>query len=886
MVKVEHKQTRVIVTFTGDVTEASIIELVNEIDRMKIDFFYRQVDLHIASHGGETTALEYFIEAISHWRQQDLTVTTRALISCKSAAAIMLSLGDHREASSSSRLHYHDSRMSLNQHSVVTSDSAEVVSEVLKGIDNRMLESLVDRVVEDDIFASSMQVAALEDRDKAILGNIRMEWSRSTNEESDDEDDETWLNIWLKKTQETNNEQVLHARWFKLYEALLNQDQPISATFAIKLGLVDRLVEPTAEKWGDPTLGSDARWIAIPEWRTAYPYGRMDERHLRRHMLILGETGSGKTKSAILPVLAAAYRSPRVGVGLVIDPKSELDDVLDEWSKGNGREKYKHLVRITASDIALNLMSGDVWSIKGMIENNEYWGVAQRILQRVATLTDSNPARILLGEPTPGRDPYWYQEGTALATTIVAVAVEFLIHPENYIECDESGEKDRMRSVVRNRLSAIGAKAGLFMNRWKKYVKDAEDGVDHEDASPIGAYSFDDEDGRYKGQAELPCEDTLRRDCVISKLMMNLKHLGLSAVVEEALDSIGKEWKDSEMSRTDFDTIIGRIRSAISSESEVRKPLNVLAITSMICDEFFSIVETYGETRNGRMVSSDEPDYTPLHALADIVAERKEHQNELVAKQIRRYADMRKSARAQYSGVQSAATITWNEIASPKMNKTIYFGCEMQNPGNSTEAELDFLDFAKDIAKNQQDIDIEPGTFYIYQPDRHGLDNLVAKACKILFFESVLDNEERARNGEGMPLAAYIADEFQRFITADRVHGEQSFLDVCRSFGAFTVIACQSIASLHYALAAIEGDDSKRKSAIDIICNNTATKMFFRTTDKDTADRLDTICPAMTGGDLVTKIRPLSTLAAGECYASFPDGRFERIQLEAFGSSE
>ena len=184
-----------------------------------------------------------------------------------------------------------------------------------------------------------------------------------------------------------------------------------------------------------------------------------------------------------------------------------------------------------------------------------------------------------------------------------------------------------------------------------------------------------------------------------------------------------------------------------------------------------------------------------------------------------------------------------------------------------------------------RDLEQDPGVFYIYQPDLHGLDNLVAKACKVLFFESVLGSKERAHNSEEMPLAAYIADEFQRFITADRVHGEQSFLDICRSFGAFTVIACQSIASLHYALSSFERDTDKRRSAIDIICNNTATKIFFRTTDQDTSHRLGTICPATVGGVLVTEVRPLSTLGVGECYASFPDGRFERLQFEEFSGA-
>ena len=109
MINIEHKQTHVIVTFTGGVTESSIIELVSAIDRLRSGYFYDRIILRIASPGGEVIALDYFIEAISHWKQHDLKLTTRALTTCKSAAAVMLSLGDHREASSSSLLHYHNS---------------------------------------------------------------------------------------------------------------------------------------------------------------------------------------------------------------------------------------------------------------------------------------------------------------------------------------------------------------------------------------------------------------------------------------------------------------------------------------------------------------------------------------------------------------------------------------------------------------------------------------------------------------------------------------------------------------------------------------------------------------------------------------------------------
>ena len=365
MVKIEHKQTRVIVTYTGSVTEEGIIDLVNTIDRLRTDYFYRQVDLWIASPGGDVVALEYFIEAILHWKQQDLMVTTRALTSCASAAAIMLSLGDHREASSSSVLIYHYSRTS-GQHGPMTSEDVEEMGLKLKNVDKNMLKRLVDRVVESDDFDDSIQTNIFSDMDQAALKDIRMEWSRRTGEELNDEADGMWLNAWLDSTREMTDQDALRARWSMLYDALLDQDQPITAALAIKLGLVDKLVEPIASEVDESISGSGSRWIRIPEWKTAYPNGMVDARYLKRHTLILGETGSGKTKSAILPVLAAAYRSPYIGVGLIIDPKREFESLLNKWDKSRSEDEGKDLVWITPDEILIDLMSNHKWSIKDM----------------------------------------------------------------------------------------------------------------------------------------------------------------------------------------------------------------------------------------------------------------------------------------------------------------------------------------------------------------------------------------------------------------------------------------------------------------------------------------------------------------------------------------
>ena len=175
---------------------------------------------------------------------------------------------------------------------------------------------------------------------------------------------------------------------------------------------------------------------------------------------------------------------------------------------------------------------------------------------------------------------------------------------------------------------------------------------------------------------------------------------------------------------------------------------------------------------------------------------------------------------------------------------------------------------------------------YVFQPRLDDNEALLARALKAVWFEAILSSRKRQARGGTMPLAAYIADECHRFVTSDKVHGEQSFLDTCRSFGVFCVLACQSMSSVKHALA--EGNDrtEMNKAALAILLNNTANKLFFRSTDQELQDCVDRLCPVTPGQGRVTWVRPPSTLAPGECYASLTDGRFERRQLLPFGARQ
>ena len=94
-------------------------------------------------------------------------------------------------------------------------------------------------------------------------------------------------------------------------------------------------------------------------------------------------------------------------------------------------------------------------------------------------------------------------------------------------------------------------------------------------------------------------------------------------------------------------------------------------------------------------------------------------------------------------------------------------------------------------------------------------------------------------------------------MTCDAAHGEQSFMDACRSFGAFCVLATQSCSSLRHALGGATGIG---EHAVEMLAN-TATKLFFRSTDGMAQRYVGGLCPLTPG------VRPLSTLRPGGCYA-------------------
>ncbi len=170
------------------------------------------------------------------------------------------------------------------------------------------------------------------------------------------------------------------------------------------------------------------------------------------------------------------------------------------------------------------------------------------------------------------------------------------------------------------------------------------------------------------------------------------------------------------------------------------------------------------------------------------------------------------------------------------------------------------------------------GDCVVYTP---GIDsdlaNLIGRCIKMKFFELSFNRRNRMR-----PFF-YICDEFQRYITGDKVSGEQSFLDRCRAYRVVCVLATQSLSSLSYRLSSMTGENDRQaaQASLDVLLNNTGNKFFFRGTDTLTHDWIHKIMPQpyVYGKPHIISVRPPSTLGAGECYYLLGSGQYGRAQV-------
>ena len=747
MVKYQHRADRALVQLSGELTHAEAVELVDTVELLVRAYFYALVELHIASPGGASTALEHYLDAQRRWRAAGIRLRTRVVERAASAAALMLSLGDERIAEPGASLLYHRFRMTAE--TPVTASGAALMFADLTELDERCLARLIDRAMDGDAARVPADVAAADLRMLELLTAHLPSGAKGGRPRT-----ARGLARLLERTVRgairAGDRETIAA----IYRTLCRSDEPISPAVARALRLIDHVGEP--ESAPAPAQGTPG--LTVPEWRSLYPpHGDVARELLLRHALALGDTGSGKTCSAVLPVVRALVNAPagRVGCALIIDPKGEIGAMLE-------REAPGRLRTLAPSESGLDLMAGSGLRLDADLASGRYLSAAGRIVRRVLSFEPSLPTRVLAdhrAQPASTSAELFDREGTSLLTVVLAFVLmitdRHALPPEQW---------------------CAHAKAA----RWVRGLLDR-------------ALGRPDERGH--------------------------NALALAAHVLDTVVAPGGPRFDPDSDR-DVDAPPWRFATVVRAAS---------ALWRDCPGEAPDIID--------RVLSYWHPmARLPVH----------------------------------FGHVVAAARAACGALAEPGLARSVYFGCEPGAAGAGAIAR----DFARAVSREA------PGQMLLYQPALDKRDALMGKVLKATFFESVFDDPDRRSGGAHLPLAAYVADEFHRFATGDAVHGEPSFLDACRSFGVLCVLACQSVASLEHALAERGGGGARDRAAVSVVWHNTGSKLFFRCTDPRTAERIDDACPIHPGLAPVTRVRPVASLAPGECYAVLADGRFERRQLD------
>lgn len=133
----------------SDVTMSTVRALVDDVEFARSYLRHRRVLLEIDSHGGESSALEFWLLHVQRWQRDGLQLATRAVGAAESAAAIMLSHGSlgARSALPTARLLYHAGRVIADAREVWNAERLAYHLERVGQFDAYRLRALAEHVL-------------------------------------------------------------------------------------------------------------------------------------------------------------------------------------------------------------------------------------------------------------------------------------------------------------------------------------------------------------------------------------------------------------------------------------------------------------------------------------------------------------------------------------------------------------------------------------------------------------------------------------------------------------------------------------------------------------------------------------------------------------------
>lgn len=565
--------------------------------------------------------------------------------------------------------------------------------------------------------------------------------------------------------------------------------------------------------------------FTVPEY-TKLGCESLSPAEMSRHFLIVGETGSGKTKSGILPLLRAAARyengSPLAPAALIIDPKREILDHV--------RQVFEH--------DAGRFMVFDTCQPKAKIHFFEGLG-EEKMTADAITKSILGLSKYVMAESRSVQNAFWLQQARLLFSALVGIDLH--VFRESRGEFGSTRLGRFWADVAQNIGAALASKmqkkstVEAYQKAWKQLSSAME---------------------TFERLPDLPCSmEATRRKILVLWWEVEMSGDEKSRVAaynqlqEILLDSAEKSTGQMQIALTKGYSACARIselnlKMADSSgpgglakglvyDPEAyllcHKNLITLASQAMTEDQENGVLRAFLETADAYGVPQTESAF--IRSLVNL-------------------------ARNTFTSVAAVFMNVLEELTRSELMVALSL-----NPLEAPQNALDIREIR------------EAGRWLVFASRKQSPSlETVGRALKAKFFEATF---RRSATSIDRPFF-YFCDEFHRFITSDQESGEQNFLDRCRAYRGICVLATQSVASLRHALGDAFSDPTG--AALDVMINNCGNKMFFRNTDLPTVGLLQNLIPGpqIPGRPHVVEARPPSTLSPGECYFMLSRGAWGR----------
>ena len=935
---ITYLRDRAVVRIAGPIDDRSIGETIDAIQYVREHCFYDRVCLSISSPGGYIHAYERLLDDVEELRADGVRVDTAASGTVGGTAACLLSLGDRRRAAGGCRLRYR--AISVSQPQDVDAFTAAGMASVLKEFDERMVSRLAERgVVAAKEPKKRRKSSDFHDADWLVISGLLEATGSGSKPES--EGKRVAMKRLHKLLTRCGSDAASLGGIYRTLFALDLTISPVLARDLFLIDEVGRSRQSARRKRGAALRVPE--WTALwPDgWideqyllRHTFISGETGSGKtasgvmpLVRGMLSapchVGCALIVDPKRELLPAVRDLVEDVRViepsGPGrrasmlnLFSAPHWDVDGDLEAGLVQDAARKI-----LTRSAELATRTPAAVWAgLEAGHPRQGYWdhegGSLAAVALSLALAVISRRSAIFAEGDSP---PSIRHAPAAVRAALRVFAEEAGIVPPQ-------GELNRLVTAALGkasdgRIEEKKRRTGMLQRRLDVVLNEGTEAIRkrlRELLLQSGDADLDEFDWEQDVDVDLRGYMLKGRTEIREQFGRWGRHADAeeSCLTAESWERFATEIKDAEIYRSnagfrrEFDALDREVQAAPDTfeleavgdrvllcgfialdEGSVRPSPNIMALAQRILDLFLTPLRAANGSGEGSGSPFSRPSrdagknaafrllasalVTALKPLFGIEAEP-------VWSDVARWETLAGSGRTNetsphYASVLAIAHQAFRDFAGSAPAWTLYFGVEPYWRRVVRDGSADVIDFAAAV-------DADEGCrVWVVQPKLGGeREVIVAKAMKAAFFEAVLGNEARA-SGVEKPLVAYVADEFHRFVTSGEGHGEQGFLDTCRSFRAFCALATQSVASIEHALAGTGASTAQNAAAVSILLNNVGTKLFFRTTDEGTIRRIRSLCPSVPERPRLVDVRPPSTLAPGECYAVLPDGRFERRQL-------